>query len=165
MRAVVGLAAVAALLMGPDAVAEPTPTPTPAPAPTPAPTPAPAGGPAWKQRTSLLVMPQRPRQNNVLRILAHCPTAANHALIGSTAFRLKGSARLYREVGLGLSDRGFGRRSVSISYYAPLGHHVVRMKCVKVTIDKKTRLSRVKVISRYALPLQVRKFRIWQFFA
>ncbi|MBB6346259.1 hypothetical protein ACWGH8_12965 [Nonomuraea muscovyensis] len=155
MRSVPAMAAITALLLGPAAPAQA------------APAPGEAGDPpsdSWKRRTSLLVMPQRPRQNNVVRILAHCPTAANHALIGSTAFRLKGSARLYREVGLGLSDRGLGRRSVAISYYAPLGHHVVHMTCVKVTIDKRTRVSHRKVISRYALPLQVRRFRIGQFF-
>jgi hypothetical protein len=156
MRAVSGALAVAALLLGPVAPAEARPAEGTGSGDSPS--------DAWKKRTSLLVMPQRPRQNNVVRILAHCPTTANHALIGSTAFRLKGSARMYREVGLGLSGRGFGRRSVSISYYAPRGHHIVRMTCVKVTIDKKTRVSRVKVISRYAVPLQVRKFRISQFF-
>ncbi|WP_162795182.1 hypothetical protein [Nonomuraea lactucae] len=160
MRSVVAVGAVATLLMGPSASAE-------------VPRDRHAGirpvtgdtiPDAWKKRTSLLVLPQRPRQNNVVRVFAHCPPAANHAIIGSTAFTLKGSSRLYREVGLGLSDRGLGRRSVSISYYAFLGHHEVLMKCVKVTINQKTRLRKVKVISRYAVPLKIRKFRISQFF-
>ncbi|MER5318255.1 hypothetical protein [Streptosporangium roseum] len=122
------------------------------------------GPDGWKKRTSLRVLPQWPRQNNNVRILAHCPTTANHAVIGSTAFTLKGSTRLYREVGLGLSDRGLGRRAVSISYYALPGYHEVCMKCVKVTIDQKTRIRKIRVISRYSVPLQVRRFRIAQFF-
>lgn len=154
MRSVAAMVAVTASLLAPGVPALARPVPG-------------AGGDppsdGWKRRTSLLVMPQRPRQNNVVRILAHCPTSANHAVIGSTAFRLKGSARWYREVGLGLSDRGLGRRSVAISYYAPLGHHEVRMTCVKVTIDKRSRVSHRKVISRYAVPLQVRRFRVSQF--
>ncbi|WP_336213777.1 hypothetical protein [Nonomuraea sp. LPB2021202275-12-8] len=119
----------------------------------------------WKNLTSLRVLPERPRQNNDVRILAHCPVAANHAVVGSTAFTLKGSRRLYREVGAGLSDRGLARRSVSISYYALLGHHEVHMKCVKVTIDQKTRFRKIRVISRCSVPLLVRRFRIAQFFA
>ncbi|WP_101787447.1 hypothetical protein [Nonomuraea indica] len=164
MRSVAALVAVTASLLGPGVPALAPPVLAAGGDP---PVLAAGGDPpsdGWKRRTSLLVMPQRPRQNNVVRILAHCPTAANHALIGSTAFRLKGSARLYREVGLGLSDRGLGRRSVVISYYAPLGHHEVRMTCVKVTIDKRSRVSHRKVISRYVVPLQVRRFRISQFF-
>ncbi|MFG3437664.1 hypothetical protein ACGF0J_10515 [Nonomuraea sp. NPDC047897] len=154
MRSVAAMVVAIASLLGPGVPAHARPVPGGRGDP-------PSDG--WKQRTSLLVMPQHPRQNDVVRIFVHCPTAANHALIGSTAFRLKGSARLYREVGLGLSDRGLGRRSVGISYYAPLGHHVVHLTCVKVTIDKRTRVSHRKVISRYAVPLQVRRFSLKRF--
>ncbi|ACZ91615.1 hypothetical protein [Streptosporangium roseum] len=181
MRSVAGMGAATVLMMGPGVAAGVSPTPqvSTAPASTAPPvstaptSTAPTSGASvtggsgpdgWKKRTSLRVLPQWPRQNNNVRILAHCPTAANHAIIGSTAFTLKGSTRLYREVGLGLSDRGLGRRAVSISYYALPGYHEVCMKCVKVTIDQKTRIRKIRVISRYSVPLQVRRFRIAQFF-
>ncbi|WP_345569552.1 hypothetical protein [Nonomuraea rosea] len=118
----------------------------------------------WKNRTSLRILPGRPRQNNDVRLFAHCPEAANHVIIGSTAFNLKGSTRLYREVGESLSDRGLARRSVSISYFALPGPHQVLMKCVVVTMNQKTRIRKIKVISRYAVPLLVRRFRMAQFF-
>jgi hypothetical protein len=118
----------------------------------------------WKNRTSLRILPGRPRQNNDVRLFAHCPEAANHVIIGSTAFNLKGSTRLYREVGESLSDRGLARRSVSISYFALPGPHQVRMKCVAVTMNQKTRIRKIKLISRYAVPLLVRRFRMAQFF-
>ncbi|MFC7647151.1 hypothetical protein ACFQX6_46470 [Streptosporangium lutulentum] len=69
--------------------------------------------PELKNVTSLRVLPWNPRQNNNVRIFVHCPPTSNHAIIGSTAFNLKGSRRIYREVGLGLSDRGLGRRSAA----------------------------------------------------
>jgi hypothetical protein len=118
----------------------------------------------WKKRTSLRVLPHRPRQNDVVRIFVHCPPAANHAIIGSTAFTLKGSPRFYREVGLSLSDRGLGRRAVLISYYALRGHHEVELECVKATVDDKTRLRRTKLISRCDVPLFVRRFDVRRFF-
>ncbi|MGP4101496.1 hypothetical protein [Nonomuraea sp. KM90] len=120
--------------------------------------------PLWQKLTSFRVSPEVPHQNDVIRVLLHCPVEANHAIVGSTAFTLKGSWRIYREVGVGLSGRGFGRRGVIISRYAPPGDHEVRMKCVKVTIDKATGLRKVKLISRAAGPLTVRKFRIGQYF-
>ncbi|MFD8532402.1 hypothetical protein ACFV0L_33805 [Streptosporangium canum] len=160
MRSVIGLGVAAALVMGSGVPATASPPP-------PAGIGAVTGDhiPAeLKNRTSLRVLPEWPRQNNNVRILAHCPPAANHAIIGSTAFTLKGSTRLYREVGLGLSNRGLGRRAVSISYYVLPGDHEVCMKCVKVTINQKTRIRKIRVISRYSVPLQVRRFRIAQFF-
>lgn len=121
--------------------------------------------PDWKKVTSLRVLPYLPRQNNNVRIMVHCPTTANHAIIASTAFGLKGSRRPYREVGVGLSDRGLARRTASISYYALLGAHEVRLTCVKVTIDEKTRFREIRVISRCSVPIGVRRFRLAQFFA
>lgn len=97
-------------------------------------------------------------------MLLHCPDDSNHAIVGSTAFPLKGSWRSYREVGVGLSERGFGRRGIIISRYAPPGHHEVHMKCVKVTIDKATHLRKVKVLGRASEPLFVREFRVKQYF-
>ncbi|MEV0616836.1 hypothetical protein AB0I81_26195 [Nonomuraea sp. NPDC050404] len=120
--------------------------------------------PDWRELTSFQVMPHAPHQNDVIRVLLHCPGDANHAIVGSTAFTLKGSWRPYREVGLGLSERGFARDGVIISRYAPPGHHKVRLKCVKVLIDKATRLRKVKVLSRAYAPLLVRDFRIRQYF-
>ncbi|MGV9776691.1 hypothetical protein [Streptosporangium sp. NPDC003464] len=170
MRSVIGLGVTAVLVMGPGLPATASP---PSPAGIGAVTPPPAGIGAitgdhipaeLKNRTSLRVLPEWPRQNNNVRIFVHCPPTANHAIIGSTAFTLKGSTRIYREVGLGLSDRGLGRRAVSISYYALPGYHDVCMKCVKVTIDEQTRIRKIRVISRYSVPLQVRRFDIGQFF-
>lgn len=120
--------------------------------------------PPWKKLTSFLVMPEAPHQNDVIRVLLHCPVEANHAIVGSTAFTLKGSWRRYREVGVSLSDRGFGKRGVIISRYAPPGDHEVHMKCVKVTIDKASGLRKVKVLSRGWAPLLVRDFRVRQYF-
>ncbi|MEU8362222.1 hypothetical protein AB0C27_40010 [Nonomuraea sp. NPDC048882] len=120
--------------------------------------------PKWRKLTSFRISPEAPHQNDVLRVLLHCPVEANHAILGSTAFMLKGSWRRYREVGVGLTSRGFGRRAVIISRYAPPGDHVVRMKCVKVTIHKPSGLRKVKVLSRDALPLTVRHFHIGQYF-
>ncbi|GAA1634399.1 hypothetical protein GCM10009733_034250 [Nonomuraea maheshkhaliensis] len=120
--------------------------------------------PKWRKLTSFRISPEAPHQNDVLRVLLHCPVEANHAILGSTAFMLKGSWRRYREVGVGLTSRGFGRRAVIISRYAPPGDHVVRMKCVKVSIHKPSGLRKVKVLSRAALPLTVRHFHIGQYF-
>lgn len=164
MRPVIGMGVAAALMMGPNVSAEASRTPSTTPSVSTRKT----GGdhiPAeWKTRTSLRVLPHSPRQRNIVRIFAHCPKKANHAIIGSTAFTLKGSRRLYREVGLGLSDRGLGTRSASISYYALLGFHQVCMECVKVTIDQETRLRRIQVIGRDSAPLRIRRFRAEQFF-
>ncbi|MGN9783045.1 hypothetical protein ACTMTF_16555 [Nonomuraea sp. ZG12] len=154
MRALMGMALVAALAMGSGPAAEARTEPAATDDPPPK---------DWKKLTSLRVLPEAPRQNNIVRIFAHCPVTANHAIIGSTAFALKGSRRLYREVGLGLSDRGLGRRGAVISYYALLGHHEVRMTCVKVTIDPKTRFRKIREISRCTVPLTVRRFRLGQF--
>ncbi|MEV6868854.1 hypothetical protein AB0M44_48790 [Streptosporangium subroseum] len=120
--------------------------------------------PALKKVTSLRVLPWNPRQNNNVRIFVHCPPVSNHAIIGSTAFNLKGSRRIYREVGLSLSNRGLGRRSAGISYFTLLGYHEVCLKCVKVTMNQQTRLRRIRVIGRDSVPLLVRRFRIEQFF-
>ncbi|MDP9848480.1 hypothetical protein [Streptosporangium lutulentum] len=120
--------------------------------------------PELKNVTSLRVLPWNPRQNNNVRIFVHCPPTSNHAIIGSTAFNLKGSRRIYREVGLGLSDRGLGRRSAGISYFALLGDHEVCLTCVKVTMNQQTRLRKIRVTGRDSVPLLVRRFRFEQFF-
>ncbi|MCP2347246.1 hypothetical protein [Nonomuraea roseoviolacea] len=158
MRSVAGTVAVAVLLAGPATLAVLPCRPAAAAA---------SRGPLpkdWKKRTSLRILPQWPRQNDTVRVFVHCPTKANHALIGSTAFTLKGSWRIYREVGLGLSDRGLGRRGVGISYYAFPGDHLAHLKCVKVTINEHTRIRKVRVISRFTVPLVVRPFRLGRFF-
>jgi hypothetical protein len=152
MRVLTGMALVATLAIGPGPAAEARTAATDDPPPE-----------DWKKLTSLRVLPEHPHQNDIVRIFAHCPVTADHAIIGSTAFALKGSRRLYREVGLGLSDRGLGRRAAGISYYALLGHHEVRMTCVKVTIDPRTRFRKIQVISRCTVPLTVRRFRLSQF--
>ncbi|MGV9535261.1 hypothetical protein ACWDR9_16685 [Streptosporangium sandarakinum] len=113
---------------------------------------------------SLRVLPFDPRQASHVRIFVHCPKTANHALIGSTAFNLKGSRRIYREVGLGLSNRGLGHRAASNSYYALPGFHEVCLKCVKVTMNLRTRIRHIRVVGRAAVPLIVRRFSIWQYF-
>ncbi|MER7501539.1 hypothetical protein AB0L05_38140 [Nonomuraea pusilla] len=120
--------------------------------------------PWWKRVTSLRVVPRRPQQNDVVRIFVHCPTKANHAIIGSTAFTLKGSRRLYREVGLGLSKRGLGRKGVVISYYALPGYHPVLLRCVKATMRKVSRIRKTRLVGRAAAPLVVRPFRLRRFF-
>ncbi|WP_440081746.1 hypothetical protein [Streptosporangium sp. LJ11] len=121
--------------------------------------------PSWLRRVpSLRVLPLWPRQASHVRIFVHCPPKSNHALIGSTAFNLKGSRRLYREVGLGLSDRGLGHRAASISYFALPGFHEACLKCVKVTMNQQTRIRRIRVLGRDSTPLYVRRFSIWQFF-
>ncbi|MEU4409463.1 hypothetical protein AB0F88_33550 [Streptosporangium sp. NPDC023963] len=121
--------------------------------------------PPWlKKVPSLRVLPLWPRQAGHVRIFVHCPPKSNHALIGSTAFNLKGSRRLYREVGLGLSDRGLGHRAASISYFALPGFHEACLKCVKVTMNQQTRIRRIRVLGRDSTPLYVRRFSIWQFF-
>ncbi|GAA4188570.1 hypothetical protein GCM10022252_24070 [Streptosporangium oxazolinicum] len=121
--------------------------------------------PPWlKKVPSLRIRPLWPRQASHVRIFAHCPPKSNHALIGSTAFNLKGSRRIYREVGLGLSDRGLGHRAASISYYALPGFHEACLTCVKVTMNKETRIRRIRVLGRDSTPLYVRRFSIWQFF-
>ncbi|MER5645789.1 hypothetical protein [Streptosporangium sp. NPDC002524] len=121
--------------------------------------------PPWlKNVPSLRVLPLWPRQASHVRIFVHCPPKSNHALIGSTAFNLKGSRRLYREVGLGLSDRGLGHRAASISYFALPGFHEACLKCVKVTMNQETRIRRIRVLGRDSVPLYVRRFSIWQFF-
>ncbi|MFC4123089.1 hypothetical protein [Nonomuraea zeae] len=151
-----GIGMVAALVVGLSAPAAATAVRTTASGPSPD---------EWKKVTSLRILPDRPRQNNDVRLFIHCPTTANHVIIGSTAFNLMGSTRLYREVGESLSDRGLARRTVSISYYALPGHHQVHMKCVLVTMNKKTRIRKIKVISRCTVPIVVRRFRLAQFFA
>ena len=120
--------------------------------------------PDWQNLTSFRVSPQAPHQNDVIRVLLHCPDEANHAIVGSTAFPIKGSWRIYREVGLGLGEKGFAKKGIVISRYAPPGRHVIRMKCVKVIADWPTGLRKVKVISRSAAPVVVRPFRLGQFF-
>ncbi|NUW44417.1 hypothetical protein [Nonomuraea rhodomycinica] len=164
MRSVTGTAA--AVLLASPATATLAAVPCPPAAANAAAPVAASRGPLpkdWKKRTSLRILPQWPRQNDTVRVFVHCPTKANHALIGSTAFTLKGSWRIYREVGLGLSDRGLGRRGVGISYYAFPGDHLAHLKCVKVTIDEHTRLRKVRVISRFTVPLVVRPFRLRRF--
>jgi hypothetical protein len=120
--------------------------------------------PELKYVTSLRVLPWNPHQNDNVRIFVHCPPTSNHALIGSTAFNLKGSRRIYREVGLGLSDRGLGRRSAGISYFVLPGDHEVCLTCVKVTMNQQTRIRKIRVTGRDSVPLFVRRFRIEQFF-
>ncbi|MEV4098507.1 hypothetical protein [Streptosporangium saharense] len=179
MRSVAGVVGVAvALVVGPytsswgirTAPAAATPAPTPSPSPSPSPSPGASWNPsklpaAWKDVTSLRVLPAWPRQNNDVRLMVHCPTGANHATVGSTAFALKGSRRVYREVGIGLSDRGLGRDTASISYYALPGPHTVTLRCVKVTIDHATRIRKIRVLSRVTVSMVVRRFDIAQFFA
>jgi hypothetical protein len=121
-------------------------------------------GPPWQKLTSFLVRPQAPHQSDAIRVLLHCPIEANHAIVGSTAFPVKGSWRLFREVGVSLSGQGFGKAGIIISRFAPPGRHNVLMKCVKVTIDKATGLRKVKVLGRSSAPLVVREFRVRQFF-
>ncbi|GAB2933294.1 hypothetical protein ACFMQL_05545 [Nonomuraea fastidiosa] len=120
--------------------------------------------PVWRTLTSFFVSPESPHQNDVIRVLLHCPDAASHAIVGSTAFPIKGSWRTFREVGVGLTGRNFGRRGIIISRFAPPGHHEVRMKCVKVRIDRKKGIRKVKVISRASASLTVRPFHIGQYF-
>ncbi|GAA2206535.1 hypothetical protein GCM10009850_019930 [Nonomuraea monospora] len=145
MRAIIGMAAAAALTIVTATQAH-------------------AGTPPWRKLTSFFVMPHAPHQNDFVRVLLHCPDDSNHAIVGSTAFMLKGSWRTYREVGIGLSGRGLGRDGVGISRYAPPGHHEVHLKCVKVTIDKATHLRKVKVLGRASASLFVREFRVKQYF-
>ncbi|MFI6790786.1 hypothetical protein ACIBG4_26000 [Nonomuraea sp. NPDC050383] len=158
MRSVAGMGAAAVLVMSP-ATATALPRPSVSTAAVRGPVPD-----DWKKRTSLRILPPWPRQNDEVRVFVHCPVKANHALIGSTAFTLKGSRRIYREVGLGLSDRGLGRRAVGISYYAFPGDHLAHLRCVKVTIDEHTRIRKVRLISRFTVPLVVRPFRLGRFF-
>ncbi|MFC3979835.1 hypothetical protein [Streptosporangium jomthongense] len=184
MRSIAGLGAVVVLVTGasvpfqiiPTVSAEAmggmtlTLTANPGTSPTPSPSPSASWNPsklpaAWKNITSLRILPAWPRQRNDVRLMVHCPTGANHATVGSTAFALRASRHPYREIGLGLSDRGIGRDAVSISYYAPLGPHMVRLRCVKVKIDHETRIRRIRLISRVAAPVFVRRFNIAQFFA
>ncbi|MEU8397163.1 hypothetical protein AB0C28_18380 [Nonomuraea sp. NPDC048892] len=176
MRSITSVAAALALAASPAAVPLSAPPAAATAATTPTTTAATAAAtaatddndnddePKWRKLTSFRISPEAPHQNDVLRVLLHCPVEANHAILGSTAFMLKGSWRRYREVGVGLTSRGFGRRAVIISRYAPPGDHVVRMKCVKVTIHKPSGLRKVKVLSRDALPLTVRHFHIGQYF-
>ncbi|MER7132104.1 hypothetical protein [Streptosporangium saharense] len=173
MRSIAGVVGVAvALVVGPcapswgvgtaSAAAAPTPTPSPSPSASWNPNKLPA---AWKDVTSLRVLPAWPRQRNDVRLMIHCPTGSNHATVGSTAFTLKGSRHVYREIGIGLSDRGIGRDAASISYYAFPGPHTVTLRCVKVKINHATRIKRVRVLSRVTVPMVVRRFNIAQFFA
>ncbi|MFI9595419.1 hypothetical protein [Nonomuraea sp. NPDC052265] len=122
------------------------------------------GDTSWKKLTSFRVSPAAPHQNDAIRLLVHCPTQANHAVVGSTAFPVKGSWRMFREVGIGLGGMGFGKKGVVISRFAPPGEHEVQLKCVKVTADWLTGLRKVKVLSRSSVPLVVRPFRLGQFF-
>ncbi|MGW0593617.1 hypothetical protein [Streptosporangium sp. NPDC002607] len=119
---------------------------------------------ALKNVPSLRILPPWPRQASHVRIFVHCPPSSNHAIVGSTAFNLKGSNRLYREIGVGLSDRGLAHRAASISYFALPGPHGACLKCVKVTMNKQTRIRRIRVTGRASAPLFVRRFSIWQFF-
>ncbi|GAA2848491.1 hypothetical protein GCM10020220_042510 [Nonomuraea rubra] len=63
-----------------------------------------------RQAHVLLVTPYAPHQNDVIRVLLHCPDESNHATVGSTAFPLKGSWLAYREsawaLGAGLRQAG-----------------------------------------------------------
>ncbi|MFF5110213.1 hypothetical protein [Streptosporangium sp. NPDC000509] len=121
--------------------------------------------PPWlKKVPSLRVVPTWPRQASSVRIFVHCPPNSNHAIIGSGAFNLKGSRRIYREVGLGLSNRGLGHRAASISRFVLPGSHGACLTCVKVTMNKQTGIRRIKVLGRASAPLYVRRFSIWQFF-
>ncbi|MEV4529402.1 hypothetical protein [Streptosporangium sp. NPDC049304] len=121
--------------------------------------------PPWlKKVPSLRVVPTWPRQASSVRIFVHCPPNSNHAIIGSGAFNLKGSRRIYREVGLGLSNRGLGHRAASISRFVLPGYHGACLTCVKVTMNKQTGIRRIKVLGRASAPLYVRRFSIWQFF-
>ncbi|GAA4237293.1 hypothetical protein GCM10023075_61930 [Streptosporangium album] len=120
--------------------------------------------PMLKNIPSLRILPLQPRQASHVRIFVHCPPKSNHAIIGSTAFNLKGSRHIYREVGVGVSKRGLGHHSASISYYALPGFHEACLKCVKVTMNQKTRIRRIRVLGRDSTPLYVRRFSIWQFF-
>ncbi|MEV4750033.1 hypothetical protein AB0K21_27000 [Streptosporangium sp. NPDC049248] len=175
----------------PSATATPTPTPSATPTPTPSATMTssatanttatvttknhqkvsipPIGGrnsipKALKNVPSLRVLPPWPRQASHVRIFVHCPPSSNHALVGSTAFPQKGSTRRYREVGMGVSNRGLAHHSASISYFALPGPHGACLKCVKVTMNKQTRIRRIRVTGRAFAPLYVRRFSIWQFF-
>ncbi|HUR08142.1 MAG TPA: hypothetical protein VM347_36765 [Nonomuraea sp.] len=163
MRLVAQIGVAATLVVGPGApaVSVTTPTPTPTATATADKNPIP---PALRKVPSLRVLPEQPRQASHVRIFVHCPKKANHAIIGSTAFQLKGSRRIYREVGMGLSSRGLAHRGVSISYYALPGFHKALLKCVKVTMNRKTRIGRTRVVGRDAIPLYVRRFSIWQYF-
>ncbi|MEU8205969.1 hypothetical protein [Streptosporangium sp. NPDC049046] len=121
--------------------------------------------PPWlKKVPSLRVVPTWPRQASSVRIFVHCPPNSNHAIIGSGAFNLKGSRRIYREVGLGLSNRGLGHRAATISRFVLPGYHGACLTCVKVTMNKQTGIRRIKVLGRASAPLYVRRFSIWQFF-
>ena len=167
MRLITQIGVAATLMVGQGAPAEPVPTPAATTGVTPSPSSPSDKNPipkALRKVPSLRILPSRPRQGSHVRVFVHCPKKANHAIIGSTAFRLKGSRRIYREVGAGLTGRGLAHRSVSISSYALLGFHEALLKCVKVTINTKTRFSRTRVIGRDAIPLYVRRFSIWQYF-
>ncbi|MEV7008771.1 hypothetical protein [Streptosporangium sp. NPDC051022] len=185
MRSIVGMGVAAALAVAPGTSTEihrvaftgvarsggvaPSPSSSPSPSPSPSsssskPLTASNIPPEWKNVTTLRVSPGSLRQRSEVRLFVHCPTNSNHATVGSTAFNLKGSRRLYREVGLGLSQRGIGIGAVVISYYALLGIHEVHLRCVQVKISHKTRLRRIRVLSSLSVPLLVRRFDIRQFF-
>ncbi|WP_026214991.1 hypothetical protein [Nonomuraea coxensis] len=150
MRAAIWTGAVAALLIGQVAVALPAL--------------ADQIPPPWKHRTSLRVVPDDPQQNDFVRVFVHCPSPAEHATLTSTAFMLRSSWRPYREVGISLSNRGLGRKTVGISYFTPPGDYEVVLRCVQDKIDKKTRLKKLKLISWYVVPITVRPFRVAHFF-
>ncbi|MFI6509364.1 hypothetical protein ACIBCT_17285 [Streptosporangium sp. NPDC050855] len=189
MRSVTPVVTAVVLMTGPGVPAGHDAAPTPAPRATtspavPAEIPAtagtakgvttgtaaagPSGGdgipPAWRDVASLRVLPRWPRQASHVRVFVHCPPGSDHAIIGSTAFTLKGSRRLYREVGLGLSGRGLAHRAVSVSYSALPGRHGACLRCVKVTVDERTRVRRIQVIGRDSAPLRVRRFSVRHFF-
>ncbi|MFC5824589.1 hypothetical protein [Nonomuraea insulae] len=116
--------------------------------------------PPLSKLSSFRVMPRVLHQKDVLRVLMKCPVRANHAVIGSTAFTLKGSWRSFREVGVNLSNGGFGKHAIPISRFAEPGHHDVHIKCVKVTLDHATGFKKVKLLSRASTPILIHPVKL-----
>jgi hypothetical protein len=113
-----------------------------------------------RKLSSFRVLPRVLYQREVLRVLMKCPARANRGVVGSTAFTLKGSWRSFREVGVNLSDRGFGKHAISISRFAEPGHHDVHIKCVKVTIDHATGFKNVELLRRASTSILIHPVKL-----
>jgi hypothetical protein len=112
--------------------------------------------------TGVKVTPFRPRQDSDVRILVRCPKRSTNAIVAAKPFNPPGSRKFRRQKGIGITDgRGFDTETVA--YDALRGPRRVTLRCLKITVDEKTRHRTIELVSRSHTHIFVRKFRPGRF--
>lgn len=156
MRMVVGVGAVAALIMVSSAAT--AASAGQAAGPRHATDGVPNGnGTVHKEVTALRISPWNPRRDSDVRVIVRCPLEATDSIVASSALNPAGSRRHSRELGIGLDDDGYGHDTEAVAFDSKLGVRHVSLKCLKVEVDEHTLVRHIDLITRLDTTLKVRK--------